>query len=55
MAIADVYEALTSARTYKKAFTREISVNIIEEGYGTHFDPTLTELFIKFSDKIKIL
>jgi putative two-component system response regulator len=55
MAIADVYEALTSARTYKVAFTHETSVDIIKESSGSHFDPTLADLFVKFSDKFKLL
>jgi len=45
MAIADVYDALTSERPYKKAFTHEESVRIINEGSGTYFDPALVEVF----------
>jgi putative two-component system response regulator len=45
MAIADVYDALTSERPYKKAFSHEEAVRIILEGKGTHFDPTLVNLF----------
>jgi putative two-component system response regulator len=45
MAIADVYDALTSERPYKKAFSHEEAVKIIEEGKGTHFDPALVGLF----------
>ncbi|MDR1276575.1 MAG: response regulator [Candidatus Accumulibacter sp.] len=45
MAIADVYDALTSVRPYKKAFTHEEAAKIIREGRGTHFDPALVELF----------
>jgi response regulator RpfG family c-di-GMP phosphodiesterase/signal transduction histidine kinase len=49
MAIADVYDALTSVRPYKKAFTHEEAVRIITEGSGTHFDPFLVELFVQNS------
>jgi putative two-component system response regulator len=45
MAIADVYDALTSERPYKKAFSHEDAVRIIVEGKGTHFDPTLVGVF----------
>ncbi|MDR1241766.1 MAG: response regulator [Deltaproteobacteria bacterium] len=47
MAIADVYDALTSERPYKKAFSHAESVRIIVEGKGTHFDPALVGLFEK--------
>ena len=46
MAIADVYDALISDRPYKKAMTHEEAVKIITDGKGTHFDPTLTDLFL---------
>jgi putative two-component system response regulator len=45
MAIADVYDALVSERPYKKAFTHEEAKKIIEEGSGSHFDPTLIGVF----------
>jgi putative two-component system response regulator len=47
MAIADVYDALTSERSYKEAYTHEEAVRIIAESSGTHFDPPLVELFIE--------
>ncbi|MDR2170437.1 MAG: response regulator [Planctomycetaceae bacterium] len=46
LAIADVYDALTSVRPYKEPFTHEKSVQIIEEGRGTHFDPELVDSFL---------
>jgi len=51
MAIADVYDALTSDRPYKKAFTHEEAVKIILGGRGTHFDPDLVDAFLEISDK----
>jgi len=45
VAIADVYDALTSVRPYKTAFSHEESVKIILAGSGTQFDPYLTEIF----------
>ncbi|GBU29443.1 two-component system response regulator [Treponema sp. R8-4-B8] len=53
MAIADVYDALTSERPYKKAFTHEEAVRIITEGSGSQFDPVLVELFARNSQKFK--
>jgi len=53
MAIADVYDALTSERPYKKAFPHEEAVRIITEGGGTQFDPALVDLFVKNSELFK--
>jgi putative two-component system response regulator len=51
MAIVDVYDALISARPYKKAFSAEESARIIIEGSGIHFDPMLVNVFKKITDK----
>jgi len=51
MAIADVYDALVSDRPYKKAFPHEEAVRIISEGKGTHFEPTLVDLFLKVANE----
>jgi putative two-component system response regulator len=45
MAVADVYDALTSARCYKESYTHEQSCEIIAKGRGTHFDPIVTDAF----------
>jgi putative two-component system response regulator len=45
MAIADVYDALVSNRSYKKAFTHEKAVEIIMENKGKQFDPELVDVF----------
>ncbi|MGF6273612.1 putative two-component system response regulator [Massilia sp. UYP11] len=45
VAIADVFDALTSVRPYKKAWTEEEAVNFLHEQKGRHFDPQLVELF----------
>jgi len=55
MALADVYDALISERPYKKPFTHEEAISIINEGRGTQFDPDLTDLFVSLSEKIKLL
>ncbi len=48
MAIADVYDAMTSRRIYKEACPHEEAAEIILKGAGTHFDPQAVELFIAF-------
>jgi putative two-component system response regulator len=50
MALADVYDALTAERPYKKAFTHEESIKIMAEGRGTQFDPVLTDVFIAVTE-----
>jgi len=47
MALADVFDALTHERCYKRAFSVEEAIQIIEEGRGTQFDPEMTDVFIK--------
>lgn len=42
--LADVFDALTTRRKYKRAFTVEESLDIITEGTGKHFDPRLVDL-----------
>lgn len=46
VALADVYDALTSKRCYKDAFSHEMSRDIIVEGNGTHFDPDVVDVFL---------
>lgn len=45
MAIADVYDALRSKRSYKEEISEPEALKIIKEGAGTHFDPELVEIF----------
>jgi putative two-component system response regulator len=45
-ALADVFDALTSVRPYKKAWTVEAAVGYIQESSGKHFDPNLVEVFL---------
>lgn len=46
-AIADVWDALTSDRPYRKAWTQEQAFTYIREQSGTHFDPRVVDLFFK--------
>lgn len=45
-AIADVFDALTSVRPYKKAWSIEDAVDHLQSQAGLHFDPTLVRLFV---------
>jgi putative two-component system response regulator len=44
-AISDVFDALTSARPYKEAWSAEKAIAVINQGSGSHFDPDLVKLF----------
>ncbi len=46
VAIADVYDALSSKRSYKEPWDESRSIEIISRGAGTHFDPELVEIFL---------
>lgn len=45
VAVADVYDALTSERVYKDAIDHDKAVSIINADAGTHFDPAVVEAF----------
>jgi response regulator RpfG family c-di-GMP phosphodiesterase len=53
MAIADVFDALTSKRVYKDPMSYEKAVNIIKNDAGTHFDPKCVEAFLDSLDEVK--
>ena len=55
MAVADVFDALTSPRVYKPAFSLEKALSILEEGSGTQFDPKCVEVFMDSLDEVKIV
>jgi putative two-component system response regulator len=46
VALGDVYDALTSRRPYKEAFSHERSKAIILQGKGSHFDPDVVDAFL---------
>ncbi|MBR2216266.1 MAG: HD domain-containing protein [Selenomonadaceae bacterium] len=52
MAVADVFDALVSTRSYKKGFPYEKALAIIREESGTHFDPQIVEAFFAAQDEI---
>ena len=47
MAVADVFDALTSERVYKPAFPVDKALAIIKEGTGSQFDPKCVEVFME--------
>lgn len=52
VAVADVLDALTSERPYKKAFSFETSFQMMVEERGTHFDPVIIDSFVKHKEDI---
>lgn len=53
MAVADVYDALTSKRVYKDSFDHTKARDIIVEGRGSHFDPDVVDAFLEEQEKFK--
>ncbi|MBM6551532.1 HD domain-containing phosphohydrolase [Marinomonas ostreistagni] len=51
-AIADVFDALTSERPYKQAWSVDEAVALLRDESGKHFDPELVELFIENMDEV---
>jgi len=46
VALADVYDALTTKRVYKNAFAHDLAMSIILEEAGSHFDPEVIAAFV---------
>ena len=53
MAVADVFDALVSKRSYKDPFTFDEAMKIIREGSGKHFDPLVVEAFLSEEAEVK--
>lgn len=55
VAVADVYDALSSSRPYKKAFSQEECLEIILKDRGEHFDPACVDAFFsRISDVMEV-
>ncbi len=52
VAVADVFDALTSERPYKKAWELEVAVDFLKNGAGTHFDPACVQAFLNAWDDV---
>ena len=53
MAVADVFDALVSKRSYKEGFPIEKALAIIREGVGTQFDPQVAQAFLDAEEKVR--
>ena len=53
MAVADVFDALTSPRVYKPAFPIETALKMLQEGAGTQFDAKCVEVFMDSLPEVK--
>lgn len=52
VAVADVFDAITSKRVYKEAFELDQSLNIIRDSAGNHLDPVLVDVFFENLEEI---
>jgi putative two-component system response regulator len=55
VAIADVFDALTSNRPYRPARPEEEALTIIESSVGSHFDPRVYDAFLRSLDEIRAI
>jgi putative two-component system response regulator len=51
VALADVYDALTTRRVYKDAFGHEVARSILLENSGSHFDPDIVQAFLRTEEQ----
>lgn len=54
-AVADVFDALTTKRPYKDAFSNQKAFALLEEGMGKHFDPVLVDVFLEQQERILLI
>ncbi|MBI5164983.1 MAG: response regulator [Magnetospirillum sp.] len=55
VAVADVFDALTSERPYKKAWTLEDARALLVDGRGSHFDPACVDAFLNSWDEVQVI
>lgn len=53
VAVADVYEALVSARVYRPAFTHETAIELIRQGSGEQFDPDVVDALLAAEEEVR--
>jgi putative two-component system response regulator len=51
-AVGDVFDAVTSERPYKPAFSNEEALQLLRDGRGKHFDPRVVDVFFECLDEI---
>ena len=54
LSVADVYDALTSDRSYRKKLQDDVVIGMIRENTGSQFDPKIVDVFLKLYDQGKI-
>ncbi len=52
LAVCDVYDALTSNRSYRKAWTHQKAIEEIRRTRGSHFDPVIADAFLEVVDEV---
>jgi putative two-component system response regulator len=53
--VADVFDALTSERPYKKAWDLDAAVDFLKTGSGSHFDPACVRAFLEAWDEVRVI
>jgi putative two-component system response regulator len=54
-AVADTFDALTTKRVYKPAYSMEQALDVMREGRGKHFDPSLLDTFLNAVDEVLVI
>ena len=55
VALADYYDAMTSNRCYRSAFSHEETANLIRQNRGIHFDPDVVDVFQTIEDQFRVI
>jgi putative two-component system response regulator len=55
VAVCDVFDALTSSRPYKKAWSVKAALEYLREQSGQHFEPKVVDAFIQIVDEVVLL
>ena len=53
LGVADAYDAMTGDRAYRKHFSQDKAIAILQEGSGTQFDPKVVDAFVHVLEKHK--
>ena len=53
--MADIYDALTTPRAYKPAFSHEHAVQLMSEERNRRFDPDVFDAFLRVSDEFNAI
>lgn len=51
-AVADTFDAVTSERSYKPAYSNDIAIRILRDGRGSQFDPKIVDVFLENLDEV---